>query len=297
MPRVKFTGVKSDNTTHTFEVSGGCLACIGRSPGTMVSLRERFAGSDPALLSFVDCNNMDVTDPDILRPLWSMGGLMRSCLSTPETICEKRNALFNIRDFSYNEVMFAMFHLRTLCNDHAGYIGWIRDGMRMSAEAFIKESMEAGLTWKESYVLSLIPEINKQTGRLQYTHHGRGDASCFSFGMPCERLADWLNGRIHMDSLDFDTDRMARKLEKGEQYTQNIEYMLYQSTEKPSVLQALRACVSEALEPASTGERVTDLFGKTSGNGPKYVERVRDEQWGRDMSSVLKNFFGEELCN
>lgn len=296
MPTVKFSGINKEGKTRHFTVTGGCLACIGRGDSGMRQVRERAKGVMPLTAQFRDL----VSELSIflgkeeewlpyLEPLFTVVKATRTCVTKPIDILRTGMASFDVQNYSYNEVMFAIFHLRSLLNNHCptnacnGVQGFTGNNYGIEHIRFLME--KCGLSWEAAYTIMLgyYPFNNYPNS----AHKGGGDACCFRFEyIPVSTWKQWLAGEYTPNYCNM---TLADKFKSGHGYTENIRDMLNGSAKGPKLYTMLKAMYKAAKKPLSD-KQTTDLFGKpvkqvaTSPDIGEEVMAVFNEYMGKDYA-------------
>lgn len=174
----------NDDNPVTATNDGVCYACIGKSSHNIECIADQLEGAKPVVLKHLNMAN-NLPSPfnpewvEILQGAFDTFPQFRTCLSTPEDILKDEVAMFDVENYSLNEVMFCMFYMRWFCNNHT-------DNTNTSSFSELDYNIERfraftsrGKPWWMGFMFMVAPSL----GGDYYTSLDMGgrDASCFEF--------------------------------------------------------------------------------------------------------------------
>lgn len=301
MEKVTLTCRKPDGKPLKQTFYGGCLACMGRSRAAMEANAHVLEGATPVTLMYLTVcrDDLEVTKntQPILERLWQSIPALRTCLYTPEQILKERKAMFDVANYSLNEVMVAMFFLRQMLKYKAGgvlYIDRANPVLKPSIGAMEDLIHKWGLSWEEAYVLAIAPTSLSTSGTYNswetFGFNG-GDGATFNhLNVSKKDLAAVVKGEF--EGWSYNSRTYAEHLESQVAYTQSILAQTQSSVASKGSAADMYMKMQKALMKMrqGTGQQETDLFGNVVGEKVKAptVENVLN-CW----KEIIRNELGE----
>ena len=267
MTKVTFTYINSSGEKISFSRESMCLQIMGKAPCQMQNLHMATRDMEylPHTITFESLGDTvypkDALAIEIAKKVCGINPAMRTCITPVEDIVRTGKATFDIANYSYNEVMFCMFHLRLLFNSHCVW--------RSTSPIFRRFAGKSGLSvmhhvlstyrcdWRIAYLCALDIENDY--------HLNDSDASLIvASRVSVDLFSKWVNGEI--TSLDFDERKLIDFFSPSaygyDTYARNIRSLLMDS---PPYKDFLLTLVSSAKIAASRNLRPVvklNLFGR-----------------------------------
>jgi hypothetical protein len=286
MTIIVFEGVTKDGDSVSFKRSGGCLCILGKSPAHLSEINDKMDSRrmvEIQTLTFKDilCESNHFKTPAdckenevILKRFMKMFPEMRTCISSPKSILSGKGATFDAKRYSLNEIMFAMFHLRTMVSNYSYLKHKAVRGVDLIRHLMTKHNYPF---WKV-YLASLlkIASCESYINERPYTSHcdimskhlGGWDASCFNWKcVEVETFCSLLEG--NPPKFNARRDTMMDHLNDNLRYHRNIQAWLSSDAtpRNPThkVLGRVRELMSiKARSSASSQSGVGNLFNSSS---------------------------------
>tara|TARA_R110000851_G_scaffold37930_1_gene97664 strand:+ start:237 stop:1124 length:888 start_codon:yes stop_codon:yes gene_type:complete len=227
----------------SFPMSGGCLAVMGRTQGSAenVFLKcKREEMTDVHTVTFERILSFPSSSPqpqylEVLKKYMGMFPFMRCVLSTPEEILSKHDCTFDAKNFTQNEVMFAMFHIRMLVYAKQNF-----DGKRNFVLVNLQKLVDKGVPFWKAYTLCMLPfHASLKEQQRPFVQVLNGDANTFCLNtLPVKSFKRLVSGKMPTPSYKGLT--IYENAKAGHAYPQNI---------------------SEFLSDKSKGAKMSDLLG------------------------------------
>lgn len=228
--------VDTDGNVRDEEMTNACLRMLGKDYDYLSDLKAVLSNYDQPLTityyNMLDRRDLwESYDKDLviatIDKLRSLHKAFKCCLSTTEEIVNTQDAVFDVQNFSYNEVLWTMFQFRSFMN------GYHCDTRKSSMFGGDNESpmavmcylqAEQGMTWKQASVLMLSGTFyNGYT----YYHTNGDDSCCYYFSeTSVSRMNAWLSGELFDDNLMLKSDTMKEHLDEEMPYPKNMVDML-----------------------------------------------------------------------
>jgi len=231
MTTVRITSVQG----QFLDLSAGCLCILGKNPNYAESLRFQCNnklehGYVLDTLTFlktgIDHKILNDREKQVADRLIGMLPFMRTMVST-----EGNMPVFNIKDFTRNEVMHAMFHYRTIFTG----LGSSRILKHLSSFAGVVYTFmdHYNLPFWKAYMLActptaLSPAYSCTEGNNALRIASRlynNDANLYDYSQSClEVFVDFLSGKPPVDNYIGDT--FQEEIPKESSYPQNVSLYL-----------------------------------------------------------------------
>lgn len=287
--KIKVLGRTEDGAVKTFTAAGACYRNIGKDRSYLGEVRNTMDGASPVTLTHENmCNNIPKGIKDshikIFAKLWDIVPALRTCISTPAEILSSKRATFDVANYSLNEVMVAMFFMRTLVNDHANDVrGYNAVPCRDNLELLRMLTEDKGWSWEKSYLFALCPHHNNSYAKqinYQSKHLGGMDACCFRFNtVSVETMFQFLRGEY--EGWSFCDKLYDEVIREDSGYTQNISSQV--KTDGAVKGERMHGVFADLCSKAMRGcsnSTSTDLFGGTIVTGSaEHVEYL--DAWGQ----------------
>jgi hypothetical protein len=251
--KVTFTYISSSGIKEIFSKESMCLQIMGKVPCQMQTLHMATKDMEylPHTITFESLGDTiypkDALAIEIAKKVCGINPAMRTCITPVEDIVRTGKATFDIANYSYNEVMFCMFHLRLLFNSHCVW--------RSTSPFFRRFVGKSGLSvmhhvlstyrcdWRIAYLCALDIENDY--------HLNDSDASLIvASRVSVDLFSKWVKGEI--TSLGFDEGKLidffSPSIYGYNTYQRNIRSLLMDS---PLRKDSLLTLVSMAKSVAS----------------------------------------------
>lgn len=262
---IEILAKSEDNKIIKFEGEGVCFAVIGKTEHHIERITDKIHDAQPMTLAHLNMANIDIdwTEKrrEVFREAFKVFPQFRTCLSTPDDILDNERALFDVANYSLNEVMSCMFLMRYFCNDHCeGYHNSSFDDLCLNVDRILAFT-ERGHPWWMGFMAMVCPSlgIDYSTG---YDMGGR-DASCFGF----QRMSpkDFYLVCTGQYPYKFCDKSYHTVLAEDEGYTRNLTKLTGDECLEGNM--ALRWKELDRL--IRNGDCETDLFGNTINNSAR----------------------------
>lgn len=264
----------------TKEMHNECLRMLGKDEDYLDDLKRALPDLEtPVSITYLDMFDGPTVDKELavasIERLRKLSASFSCCVTPSEEIVEKRDAVFSVQGYSYNEVLFTMFHFRALMNDY-------HCSTRMAKlpssplKAMEKLQKDYACTWEQAYLLTMAPSI--QDG-IAYYHVNGDDSCCYHYGEISQgRMLSWLRGEMYDERFDLSPkdEDMAWHLDQMEPYPRNIARML--DGGEGSVMENLYEDLSQAYRSVNTSASTGTLFNpSTSSSTDDPIQAVVDK--------------------
>lgn len=249
-----------------FQITGGCLAVMGRSPAAAENIQNLIEKVELTGVKQVVFKKILQIEPlqsnikylELMDKYMSMFPFMRCVLTSNKDILTKGDCAFDVENYSQNEVMHAMFHIRILAYSQ---ISIVYSGDFM-IHAMYKLMTEQNLPFWKAYLFVTVPHdktFSRNFSSVNYLMGG--DANTYQLGaIPLSSFISLLKGEQPLP--DYVGGTVSQLAKAGRAYTQNIsKYMTVTGSRPPTLSQFIvRWCETSQQESGDIGEQL-DAFG------------------------------------
>lgn len=266
MPTITYKG-----NGRSFSITGGCLAVMGRTRCAAENIKETLLmkGIDKvSTVRFKDILHLDgnvgtnnLKYRDVFTKYMSMFPFMR-CVKTPyDKILTTTDCTFDAENYTQNEIMHAMFHIRQLAyptlNAFEGNTYMIKSLYKLT---------EQGVPFWKAYTLCMIPtHINPRFPVENFNRFLEADANTFMLkSLPLTKFKKLISGKKPKPKYKGGTILKNAMAEKP--YAQNMTEYLSGCTPltEPTVYDLIHKVI-EDVQLGKEGRRITDAFGHPIG--------------------------------
>lgn len=259
---IEILAKSEDNKIVKFEGEGICFAVIGKTDNHIECITTKIRDAQPMTLAHENMANIcvDWTEErrEAFREAFKVFPQFRTCLSSPDDILDNKRALFDVANYSLNEVMSCMFLMRYFCNDHC-------DEYENSSFYELEDNVDRilaftdrGYPWWMGFMAMVCPSLGRGYS-TDYDMGGR-DASCFNFGLMSPQ--DFYLVCTGQYPYEFCDKSYRTVLDEGEGYTRNLTKLTGEEDLEDNM--SLRWKELDRL--IRNGDCGTDLFGNTINN-------------------------------
>ena len=278
---------KENGSPVKYEGEGICYAVIGKSDCRLGRIRDEIGNAQPLTLAHKNMANIHIEWTEerraAFREAFKVLPFFRTCLSSPDDILTDGRALFDVANYSLNEVMYCMFIMRQFCNDHcAAYYTSEFDDLGHNIDRIVAFTSR-GKPWWMGFMAMLAPSLDGE-GHYRYDLGGR-DASCFDYAYVNPK--SFYKLCTGQESPKFCTETYREVIDEDEGYTRNILTLCSNGTTSSNM-----AMVWEDLNGVLAGDSEgTDLFGAPMSMRDSRVSNV--DELVEATSEFFENTFRE----
>lgn len=281
--------------------NGGCLGHTGKLPSQVERIsysleqEEGFVSVDR--IRFLDINygfngkkvsHNPISERILNWPL-SWDFIKEVVLTDAETILKKGYCDFDATK-PYNQVMLAMFHLRSFVNRSGGSRRCTNRVLSFDHTesllnlGFIEKLITMGTPMWKAYVIMMAPSSNSDD-----YHHAGFDSSCIHSykKISVARMKEWMTGKapIEFEGEDFYT----QVIKNQDCYVRNITSRMHdlEPFEGDNMYKVYREMFT-AMSDASTDTAGSDVFG-----GSLTVKSGSDKEILDALTATIDKYFGE----
>lgn len=293
MPRVTIYGLTESGKEASFSISGICFAILGKTESRLENIYWMLTKKGIHQLKTLKWTDVSPARKclDAIQYVFDTYDFMRTCISTPEEIVESNKAVFDIENYTLNEVMHAIFHLRSMSTLERIFNSDISNG------EFFKKATSSGMHPAYAYALSMMPPIGDfkrtRTSSVEtlkpisrekgHEHIWSNDSNCFNFRlMDLNRYLDICSGKYQKDPSEYEGGTLQENLGNQEKYIQNMsKYGAIEDRAESSGLggefgQIYLNCVQNALDKRDNlpKESTFGLIASRSANTYGHIKEV-----------------------
>jgi hypothetical protein len=302
---IKVTARSEEGKPVVYEGEAVCFAVIGKHDHYINLILDAIGDAQPVTLEHKNMANnlMSVTLTDEMKQafahMWKVFPCFRTCLTSPEDILEHGRTLFDVSNYSLNEVMYCMFLMRIMVNDHCSYSNNEQVGIAHPIKV-MDAFLSHGKPWWQAFLATIAPNLDR-IGDNTY-HMGGRDASVFKFNtINIANMKAVLEGRYEYEFCPY---TYREVLDEGDGYTKNVLSMFYDPDgvydeddgmdDDEGEVDNNMAEVYAQLNLTLTGRTSeTDLFGNPLSSGSR-VTSV--DELVEATSKYFDEVFGEVKC-
>lgn len=268
-----------------FSITGGCLAIMGRTSCAAENILYKMnARSMESIktVKFQDILQLSVASTNtkylkVFEAYMSMFPFMR-CVKTPyEKILTTTDCTFDVENYSQNEVMHAMFHIRQLA-----YPMHVACKPSSFMIATLHTLTQEGVPFWKAYTLCMMPfHINPRFPKKDFNRVLEADANTFMLKhIPLSNFKKLISGRKPKPKYVEGTVTQNAHNEKA--YAQNITtYLATDLRSEPTVFDLIDKTIDYA-QANKRGGCIVDAFGI-----PIVSSQERFEMDNRDLINAL----------
>jgi len=266
MPTIYFNGKNKQGEARSFYASSGCLCLLGRDEGELEGRSQEVTRTGIVELDTITYRQMtkELTDDQkkLLKKYMKMFPFMRTVVTPVDDM--KDHITFNVKDYTLNEVMFAIFHLRvalSLSPKFSGISGETKSGI-----AFMDYLIKQGYEFWEAYFTAICNSPVDSEGIPHssydyYDHYNGWDCSCFHFyGTDMTSFETLVSGNIEAPVYKGAT--LLEHILDMRCYPENIKKWLT-SASPTHHMSSLQKAVSRRYSKVIKGTGATDYLGRT----------------------------------
>lgn len=235
MPRLRLHGVGTEGNPRSVDRTDACFRQLGKDSG-YVGYNKNLARDGWAKFTKVVYSEVASSEIPNLRAglsfLFNNFVFMRTCMTPPEEILKTREAEFNLEDYTQNEVMLAMFWLRSFIKHRTGSHGY---GYALSR----------GLTHEIAFIYHMTVELPSlcyrpgswNTCRGTFHNYGLGDECLLCYGIM--KASSFMRiARVGVpESLDYEGGTMYENSLNAAPYPKNIQTLHKESVKEGDTAQ------------------------------------------------------------
>lgn len=259
MPTIVYRG-----NGKRFSVTGGCLAVMGRNTDHAENIRYKMNKAtieEISTVTFKDILQFSASEDnlkylDVFTAYMSMFPFMR-CVKTPyEKILTTTDCTFDAVNYTQNEIMHAMFHIRQLA--YSQHNAFKNCDFMLTA---MYDMVQSGVPFWKAYTLTLIPfHINPRYPLVDFNRVLEADANTFMLkSIPLANYKRLVSGR--KPKPHYEGGKISDMAQREKAYPQNITNYLMGGTIGEKTLYDLLSQTIKYAQEASTGSAIVDAFG------------------------------------
>ena len=293
---IKVLARTEEGEVKTFKANGACYRNIGKCNVYLSEVRHSIGYASPVTLTHENMANhipatIEERHVEMFSKLWSIIPALRTCISTPAEILSSKRATFDVANYSLNEVMVAMFFMRTLVNTHAAKTRYHTRLHNTNLRAMDKLITDKGWSWEKAYLFLLCPNHDNEYAKnpsYQSEHLKGADATCLVFSkIRLKTMFEFLRGEYK--GWNYNKRSYKEVLAGSSGYTQNIRSQVKSASgvEGDSMGTVFAKLCKQAMSVGKK-EKTEDLFGGTISEAREGKVDYLDA-WGQAYDKLVEN--------